>query len=172
MSHTVALVALLAFGGPTRAVAADAPAASCAATQPVRAEPPKDPNADPFGQGPWYINEDRTIWAGWDATRMRKGRNKVLWIRPQGTDLKVSGRRLDGEAPPLTAHIPCCYPTGFQASGLTFASSGCWEIKATVGDSTLTFVTEVKARRAPEGAAEQPVAPDERAPSPKPPARR
>lgn len=172
MRYTVALVALLALAGPTRAVAADAAAASCAATQAVRAEPPKDPNADRFGQGPWYINENRTIWAGWDATRMREGRNKVLWIRPQDTDLKVSGRRLDGDAPPLKAHIPCCYPTGFQASGLEFASAGCWEIKATAGDSTLTFVTEIQAGRQLGGAAEQPVAPDERTPSSEPPARR
>lgn len=147
MKQIMALVALLALDGNTRDLAADEQAASCATTQPTRATPPKDPNADPFGEGPWYINEDRSIWAGADATRMREGGNKVLWIRPQGTHLKVSGHRVDGEAPPLKAHIPCCYPTGFQASGLEFASPGCWEIKATAGVSTLTFVTAVKARR-------------------------
>lgn len=141
-------VVLLALACPTGDVAAESPAESCPASRPVRAEPPRDPNADPFGSGPWYINEDRSIWAGGDATGMREGSNKVLWIRPQGTDLKVSGRRLDGESPPLTAHIPCCYPTGFQSTSLEFASSGCWEIKATAGESTLTFITEVGSSRA------------------------
>jgi hypothetical protein len=118
---------------------------SCAVTQPVRATPQRDPNADAYGSGPWYINADRTIWAGWDAVRMVAGErgNKVLWIRPQGTDLEVTGRRLDREALPLTAHIPCCYPRGFQASGLIFPSAGCWEVTAKSGASTLTFVTRV-----------------------------
>src|SRR6266571_1423581 len=95
---------------------------ACPVTDAIWAEPPRDPNADPFGKGPWYINADRTIWAGWDADRMvacPEG-NKVLWIRPQGTQLTVSGRRLDANAGPASATIPCCYPTGFQASGLMF----------------------------------------------------
>jgi hypothetical protein len=55
---------------------------SCPATEAIRAEPPRDPNADPFGLGPWYVNADRTVWAGWDAVRMVVGPegNKVLWI--------------------------------------------------------------------------------------------
>jgi hypothetical protein len=120
-------------------------ASSCPATGAIRAEPPRDPNADPFGSGPWYINADRTIWAGWDAVRMKAGPqgNKVLWIRPQGTQLKVSGRRLDSHAPPARAEIPCCYPTGFQASGLYFPTEGCWEISAKAGRSELTFITHV-----------------------------
>jgi hypothetical protein len=166
-----ALVTVLALAGSTLVLAADKPTISCTVTQPIEAKPPNDPNADAFGNGPWYINSDRTIWAGWDAPRMREGWNKILWIRPEGTELRVSGSRLDAEAPPLTARIPCCYPTGFQASGLTFPSAGCWEIKATAGSSELTFVTEVKTRLLPEEAAEQPFAPDERAPSPTPPAR-
>src|SRR5688572_23222723 len=94
--------------------------APCPVTPVVRDEPPDDPHADPFGSGPWYINEDRTIWAGWDATRMEAGSNKVLWIRPQGAELKVSGRRIDRESGPVVVRVPCCYVTGFQASSLTF----------------------------------------------------
>src|SRR5919197_1637374 len=125
--------------------AVTAPTSACPATEAVRAEPPRDPNADPFGLGPWYINADRTIWAGWDAVRMKAGPqgNKVLWIRPQGTQLTVSGRRLDSDAPPARAEIPCCYPTGSQASGLYFPTEGCWEISAKAGRSELTFVTQV-----------------------------
>ncbi|MFX3824768.1 hypothetical protein ACJBTM_10570, partial [Streptococcus suis] len=84
-------------------------------------------NADAFGFGPWYINADRTIWASVPRAGWSAGGDKVMWIRPAGSDLVVSGRRLDGEAPPLRADIPCCYPTGFQASGLIFPTGGCWE---------------------------------------------
>jgi hypothetical protein len=118
----------------------------CAVTQSIRDQPPKDPNADPFPLGPWYINADRTIWAGWDAASCVSGQkgNKVLWIRPQGTQLRVTGRRLDADAPPLKVTIPCCYPTGFQASGLFFPTPGCWEVTAKAGSSELKFVTKVK----------------------------
>jgi hypothetical protein len=120
---------------------------ACPVTELVRAEPPRDPNADPFGQGPWYINADRSIWAGWLAGQWVSGGNgnKVLWIRPQGTTLKVVGRRLDGGgAVALKADIRCCYPTGFQASQVYFPTSGCWEVTATAGGSELKFVTKVR----------------------------
>jgi hypothetical protein len=131
---------------PSRLVQAPSTPA-CMVSELVRAEPPRDPNADPFGSaGPWYINADRSIWAGWDAGHLVSGPkwNKVLWIRPQGTALTVTGRRLDGDdAMPLRAEIPCCYPTGFQASGLYFPTSGCWEVTARAGGSELKFVTKV-----------------------------
>ena len=119
---------------------------SCEVTEPVRAEPLKDPNADRFGFGPWYINADRTIWAGWDVGKWVSGEkgNKVLWIRPQGTQLKISGRQLEGDAAPLEARIPCCYPTGFQSTRLIFPTAGCWQVTATAGNSTLTFVANVR----------------------------
>ena len=73
--------------------------ATCPASEAIRAEPPRDPNADPFRVGPWYVNGDRSIWA-WAAVRMVAGPkdNKVLWIRPQRTQLTISGRRLDANA--------------------------------------------------------------------------
>jgi hypothetical protein len=123
------------------------PSASCDVTEAVLDTPPKDPNADPFGSGPWYVNADRSIWAGWAAVGMKAGvrGNKVLWIRPAGTDLVVSARRLDGESGEFEVEIPCCYPTGFQASGLRFSEPGCWEISAKAGNNYLTFVTRVRA---------------------------
>src|SRR5439155_10999956 len=95
----------------------------CAVTPTIVDEPPRDPNADPFGKGPWYINSDRTIWVGGPCSA---GLNKVLWIRPAGTDLKIAGRRVDAPAPPLEARIPCCYLSGLQVTGLTFPTEGCW----------------------------------------------
>ena len=145
----VGLLASLAIWARGGIVAASEPSASpCKVTRPEVARPAKDPNADPFPHGPWYINADRTIWAGWDAANLREGRNKVLWIRPQGTQLEISGRRLDADSSPLAAHIPCCYPTGFQATALTFPTGGCWEVKARAGSTVLTFVTLVKPKPA------------------------
>jgi hypothetical protein len=124
-------------------------APTCPTTEPIQAQPPDDPNADAFGYSLWQINGDRTLWATWGADRLKAGRkaNKVLWIRPAGAQLTVSGRRLDASAPPMKATIPCCYPTGYQASGLTFPSEGCWQVDAAAGTSKLTFITAV----APEG---------------------
>ncbi|MBI4483752.1 MAG: hypothetical protein HY652_12805 [Acidobacteria bacterium] len=103
-------------------------------------------NADPFGPGPWYINADRAIWAGPGAGSWVSGKkgNKVIWIRPQGTQLQVTGRRLDAGAPPLKARIPCCYPTGFQVTGLFFPTPGCREVIAEASSSELKFVTKVE----------------------------
>jgi len=151
------VILLLAFCGLTTEVPrieAQAPSGlvhvpsttGCRVSELVQTAPPRDPNADPFGLGPWYINADRSIWAGWDAGHWVSGSNgnKVLWIRPQGTNLKVVGRRLDGDgAMALKTDIPCCYPTGFQASRVYFPKSGCWEVTATAGGSELKFVTKV-----------------------------
>lgn len=117
----------------------------CPVTTSEAATPPDDPNADPFGPGPWFINADRTVWAdwgpGWQAGKTAQ--NKVIWIRPANTELVLSGQRRDGEAPPMEATIPCCYTTGFQVTGLYFATGGCWEVTATAGASQLQFVVSI-----------------------------
>ncbi len=69
---------------------------------------------------------------------------KVGWFRPAGETLEITGRRLDGHSPPLESHIPCCYPTRFQSSGLYFPGEGCWEITATAGESVLSFIVRVE----------------------------
>lgn len=121
-------------------------ASDCPVTQPIEAEPPKDPNADRFGYRLWYVNADRTIWVRSFPGQAGRG-EKVIWIRPRGTQLKVSGRRLDAKAPPLKVGIPCCYPTGFQVSGTRFPTEGCWEVRARAGASQLRFVTRVAPAR-------------------------
>jgi hypothetical protein len=124
------------------------PTASCTVTPTVRETPPRDPNADPFGDGPWYVNADRTMWVyNWSFPEWRQGLNqKVMWIRPAGTELKVSGERLDGASASLEARIPCCYPTGFQVSTVTFPTAGCWKVTAKAGKHVLEFVTMVAPR--------------------------
>ncbi len=66
------------------------------------------------------------------------------WFRPEGASLKITGKRLDGQGPPLEAHVPCCYPTRFQATGLSFPTEGCWEVTAKAAKSELLFVVWVE----------------------------
>lgn len=119
--------------------------AACPVTATQLGEPPKDPNSDPFGYGPWFINADQTMWAGWNPTQWTASSdgNKTVWIRPAGTDLQITGHRLDGDSAPLKAEIPCCYPTGFQIVGLYFPTAGCWQVTATSGPSQLEFVIQI-----------------------------
>ena len=67
----------------------------------------------------------------------------MIWIRPQGTQLTISGRRLDSDAPTLKAWIPDGYRTGFQVTDMKFPTEGCWEIMARSGDHEFRFVTKV-----------------------------
>jgi hypothetical protein len=55
--------------------------------------------------------------------------------------LTITGRRLDGKAPPLTAYIPDYGTSGFQPSGISFPTEGCSEVAGAVGPAKLTFVT-------------------------------
>ena len=74
--------------------------------------------------------------------------DKFMWWRAVRGALTIEGHRLDGPAPPVRPDIPCCYhDTGFQASGITFPSEGCWQITGQAGDSKLTFVLEVRAKK-------------------------
>ena len=103
---------------------------------------PADPTAA-TGTHRWFVNPDHTLWANADLP-YRAGDNKVLWVKPVGSTLVVTGHRLDGDAPPLTASIPCCYPDGYQASGLIVPSPGCWKVDAVAGDRSLSFTVRVE----------------------------
>jgi hypothetical protein len=77
-----------------------------------------------------FVEEDGTIGMKWP------------WWRGVDGELKIRGRRLDAEAPPLTAEIPPGYGlSGFQPSGISFPTEGCWQITGSVGGATLTFVS-------------------------------
>jgi hypothetical protein len=114
----------------------------------VWAKPPEDPAVDGTPEfGYYFLNQDRSMWASawWtevEEVHLRAGEEgiKIGWFRPEGVPLEITGQRLDGEAPPLDAHVPCCYPTRFQSSGLIFPTPGCWEVNAQAGESELSFV--------------------------------
>src|SRR5919197_4700408 len=133
------------LGTGVEPTALSASTATCPVAATIYDRPPRDPN--PFypdiGFNTWYINADRTIWATVGSEGFRQGENKVIWIRPSGAQLIVTGQRLDARAAPLSADIPCCYPSTFQASGLTFPTSGCWQVTAKAGTAELQFVALV-----------------------------
>lgn len=126
--------------------------AACPVTEPAWVLAPDDSAvSNPPAYGYYYVNEDRSIWAsawwaGEEENYLRPSENgiKVGWFRPEGVTLEITGQRLDAQAPPLEAHIPCCYPTRFQATGLAFPTEGCWEVTAKAADSVLSFVVRVE----------------------------
>jgi hypothetical protein len=66
------------------------------------------------------------------------------WWRSTPGRLVITGRRLDGDAPPLEAGVPSGYgQMGFQPSGIVFPTEGCWEVTGSVGAVQLRFVTLV-----------------------------
>ena len=121
---------------------------NCPITEPVWVKPPEDAAVlDTPEFGYYFVNEDSSIMASaWWARPenefpivLEEG-IKVGWFKPEGADLFVIGKRLDAEAPALDAHVPCCYPTRFQASGLYFPTAGCWEVNAKAADKELSFI--------------------------------
>lgn len=119
---------------------------SCPVTLPGSAgEPPFEKGAL-FGSGSSYGNN--IVWVGGlgdgGVVQAEAGGNKFGWYRIAEGTLTITGRRLDGQAPPLESHVPEGYGTvGFQSSGLTFPAAGCWEITGHVGTGSMTFVTYV-----------------------------
>jgi len=114
----------------------------CPVTETIRETPPDATLAASFGEGPWHINEDRSIWV-W-AQDYRAGASvNAIWLRPEGTRLAVTAERLDGDAPAVEAEFNCCFPQLFKSGGIEFPTPGCWRVNATAGDRRLTFVTEV-----------------------------
>jgi hypothetical protein len=142
----------------------------CVVSKTVMGEPPETRTDrlafSGFGYGAWYVNADRTIWVrgGWQAGP--KG-NKVLWAKPPGVGLVITGREIDragsppraitapgsplldgpGSLPRATTGGGSTYPWGFEVTGLYFDSPGCWEITARAGREELRFVIVVM----PEG---------------------
>lgn len=125
---------------------------ACPVTEPVWLKPPADAAVQGApGYGYYFMNDDRSMWAsaGWtkdEGYRLQATEDgiKVGWFRPAGATLEIVAKRLDAQAPPLEAHIPCCYPTRFQATGLYFPTGGCWEVTAKAADSELSFVVRVE----------------------------
>jgi hypothetical protein len=69
---------------------------------------------------------------------------KFGWWRGISGRLSIQGRRLDASAPLLGAEVLDGFGDGgFQASGVSFSTGGCWEINRAGGAARLTLVNVV-----------------------------
>ena len=130
------------------------PASGCPVTHPRVFDPPPGVEADELFGATASVGNGQ-LWVGGLGEKgvlvLARGTDgafgtKFGWWRAIPGELRITGRRLDGSAPALMASVPSGYdPTGFQASGVSFPTDGCWEITGQVGATTLTFVTLVLA---------------------------
>lgn len=153
----IAVLVLIIFMRPTVGIDGDAAAASfsCPVTRPNGLQPPATGNAFMAGRGDYgnaWLWTSLWIWgedgvhvpaSAIDADGIAQDL-KWSWYRFVPGTLSITGRRLDAEAPPLTAWVPSGYgDRGFQVSGLTFPTEGCWEVMGHLGEADLTFVVTV-----------------------------
>jgi hypothetical protein len=132
------------------AIQAASETAACPVTAPNGRRYPDEPSGGNYGN-------DVLVTSLWPAGRVDFKPGGSGCVEPDGYlgmkwpwwhsvrgPLTVEGRRLDGPAGPVRAHIPSGYgDIGFQATGLLFAGPGCWEVTGRVGDASLSFVTLV-----------------------------
>jgi hypothetical protein len=71
---------------------------------------------------------------------------KFPWDRSVSGRLRISGHRIEADAPPLRAPIIDPRPKGFQPTTLVFPTEGCWQVTGTIRGVSLTFVTKVTVR--------------------------
>ena len=170
----ISLVALTARGqqnspqqpsAPRRFV----PPASCPVTIPpaVPFTPPR-PYPDELGEDSFWLGTEKLwidrpksgIWEGWKPHEPGREQGvqpltaKTFWWsvdydphREGNPDLKVTGRRLDGEAPPLLANEATnAFPSPATAMlvGVYVPTSGCWEITGAYKGQKLSFVVWVQ----------------------------
>jgi hypothetical protein len=119
----------------------------CPITHPNGSVPPGPMfGAEPHGNGSIWVGLWHSNVVVWNSQADGSVTTKFGWWRGVPGTLRIDGHRLDARAPPLTARVPEGYGgSGFQSSGITFPSAGCWQVTGRVGNASLTFVTLVLA---------------------------
>ena len=128
----------------------------CPVTQPqsppFKAPPPYSASA-PWPRYFWYGTEQ--LWTVIPANGTGSSVQKLLWWR-QGyswkddptPQLTVTGRRLDGPAPPLNAHEATnAFAEDIQSAmlvGADFPTPGCWEITGRLPHQQLSYVVWIE----------------------------
>ena len=101
-------------------------------------------------EGLWVEAHEDRIVRGVPATRnsgVAPGgvHEKFRWVRLKEGRLTLEARRLDQPAPPALVSVPDGYGAlGFQATGITFPTPGCWEITGRTADQLVRFVVTVR----------------------------
>jgi hypothetical protein len=152
---------LVLAASPAIAVAADVdqttPSTTCPTT--VTAEPFDQPSKPPSWRF-WYGTDALAVLLKTDGTwqgmgSQRRYRDKLFWWRQgydgrveQGPALAVTGRRIDGAAPPAqVSRTTNAYHSDFggwaMLVAVEFPTSGCWELTGEYHGHTLTFVVSV-----------------------------
>lgn len=126
---------------------------NCPLTEPRGDNPPEFQGAGGYSNDALWTN--LTMWSSAPGIVLAPNDSRIApdgtiqdmkwaWYRFVPGKLEVQGRRLDAPASPLRAWIPEGYgDVGFQVTGLTFPSAGCWEITGRIGEESLTFVVLV-----------------------------
>lgn len=100
----------------------------------------------------WTALNENGIWTGLPQGDGGYGQKVFWWAKDYSAsdepkpDLVVTGRRLDGEANPLTASEPTNAYGDFGEAmlvGVVIPAEGCWEIKGTYRGNQLRFVVQV-----------------------------
>ncbi len=119
----------------------------CPITHPNGSKPPGPTfGAEFHGNGSIWVGLWHSNVVVWNAQPDGSVETKFGWWRGVPGTLRIEGHRLDAPAPSLIGHVPNGYgDSGFQASGITFPSEGCWQVTGRVGEASLTFVTLVLA---------------------------
>jgi hypothetical protein len=118
---------------------------SCPITRPNGSIPPSVSGSGWHGNGSVWIEFPSPLNV---VVLQRAGdgslETKFPWWRSASGILHVTGMRLDGPSPPLTADVPSGYgDTGIQPTRLRFPTEGCWQVTGQVGETSLTVVTLV-----------------------------
>ena len=121
----------------------------CPVTLPNGSNPPGATVIDPYSHGNGELWT--TLWPNGkvvmqDDNIEPDGAYAMKWLIFRGVtgSLSIEGQRLDADAEPLRAFLSDGYgDNGLQIIALIFPTTGCWEVTARVGESSLTFVTEV-----------------------------
>ena len=116
--------------------------------------PPWPYPKEPYPGGSWFGSDG--LWIDpppngeWRGLREKMGwwRAGYDWRTEPMPKLKVTGRRVDSQAPPLGVDGPNAVgvkgpPGNYMMVGLTFPTFGCWEITGHDENVELTFVVWV-----------------------------
>jgi hypothetical protein len=97
----------------------------------------------------WWLDGDGMA-AGTPIGVLFEGENKIQWQLEHPGTLVISGKRLDGQEPPLEAENiipisvnPATFELATYSSNIIFSTPGCWGFHAEAGSQSLDAIVYV-----------------------------